>query len=167
MSNNVSIHICETSADFEIVKSLTLSYFDWLGMDLNFQNTEKEFDNFDKMYGKPKGCFIYATINGAVAGGVGTRFLESGICEMKRLYVNEDSQGKGVGKLLCNEILRISKDLGYSKMRLDTVSRLEAANALYEGIGFYDIPKYYENPDPTVRYTSHGKAAAGISRRVL
>ena len=57
----------------------------WLGMDLNFQNTEKEFQIFETMYGKPTGVFIYATMDNEVVGGVAIRRLEAGICEMKRL----------------------------------------------------------------------------------
>lgn len=152
MQENISIHICKTPYDFNIAKSLTRSYFEWLGMDLEFQNIDKELEVFSEMYGEPNGCFIYATIDDVVVGGVGTRKLESGICEMKRLFVYDDFQGKGLGKQLCNEIIAISARLGYKKMRLDTVSKLKSANSLYERIGFYDIPEYYPNPDPTVRY---------------
>jgi ribosomal protein S18 acetylase RimI-like enzyme len=152
MKNEISIHICKSSKDFEVAKELTLAYFDWLGMDLNFQDTRKEFEVFHEMYGEPSGTFIFAKVNGELAGGVGTRYLEDGICEMKRLYVYDSFQGYGLGRMLCEKIMVLSKSLGYTKMRLDTVERLEAANALYEKLGYYDIPEYYPNPDPTVRY---------------
>ena len=104
------------------------------------------------MYGKPEGCFIYATINGAIAGGVAIRKLDSKICEMKRLFVYNSFQGNGLGKVLCGEIILIARELGYSKMRLDTVSKLKSAIRLYEKIGFYEIEEYCPNPDPTVKY---------------
>lgn len=152
MNSEISIHICDTPQDFEIAKSITLDYFKWLGMDLDFQNTDKEFKDFERMYAYPIGCFIYAKINNEIVGGVGTRRLTDDICEMKRLYIYEDYQGRGIGRLLCNKIISISKTLGYTKMRLDTVSKLESAIALYEKIGFKEIPKYYENPDVTTKY---------------
>ncbi len=148
----VSIHICKTAEDFEIAKSITRDYIKWLGMDLCFQNIDKEFEDFESMYAKPKGCFIYAKVNQEVVGGVGCRRLEKEICEMKRLYVYGKFQGLGLGKRLCNEIITISKQLAYSKMRLDTVSKLASAIKLYEKIGFKYIPEYRENPDKTVRY---------------
>lgn len=147
-----SIHICKTPQDFEIAKSLAKDYMQWLGMDLCFQNIDKEFEDFELMYGKPAGAFIYATIAGEVVGGVGVRKQIDQICEMKRLFIYENHQGKGLGKLLSNQIITIAKELGYAKMRLDTVSKLISANALYDRIGFIDIPAYYPNPDETVRY---------------
>lgn len=152
MKQEIIIHRCKTPEDFEIAKTITNNYMLWLGMDLGFQNTDYEFKIFNRMYGKPYGVYIYATEDGKVVGGVGVRRLSSTICEMKRLYVYDSYRGKGIARLLCQEIISISKALAYTKMRLDTVSRLVHANALYEKIGFKDIPKYYENPDATVRY---------------
>jgi len=152
MSSNVMLYTCTTSADFAIAKSLTVAYFQWLGMNLDFQNTKKEFEVFHEMYGASSGCFIYLKVNDTIAGGVGIRRLTDEICEMKRLYVSPELQGDGFGRRLCDEIILIAKNLGYVKMRLDTVSKLKSANALYEKLGFDDIPAYYDNPDPTVRY---------------
>ena len=152
MKEDFTIHICNSKEEFAIARTLTQDYMKWLGMDLNFQNTKKEFQVFESMYGKPEGCFIYATIDGAIAGGVAIRKLDSEICEMKRLFVYNSFQGNGLGKVLCGEIILIARELGYSKMRLDTVSKLKSAIRLYEKIGFYEIEAYCPNPDPTVKY---------------
>ena len=152
MSSNEVLNVCTTSVDFEVAKSLTLSYFQWLEMDLDFQNTEKEFEVFTEMYGYPKGCFLYLKVNEIIAAGVGIRKLTNETCEMKRLFVFPEFQKRGYGRRLCEDIISRAKNLGYTKMRLDTVSRLKSANALYESIGFYDIPAYYNNPNSTVRY---------------
>jgi ribosomal protein S18 acetylase RimI-like enzyme len=152
MKEDFTIHTCNSKEEFAIARTITQDYLKWLKMDLNFQNTKKEFQVFEIMYGKPKGCFIYATINGAIAGGVAIRKLDSEICEMKRLFVYNSFQGKGFGKELCEEIILIAGDMGYSKMRLDTVSKLKSAIGLYQKMGFYEIESYYQNPDPTVKY---------------
>ena len=152
MKEDFTIHICSLEEEFEIARSITQDYMKWLGMDLDFQNTNREFQVFENMYGKPEGCFIYATINGAIAGGVAIRKLDSKVCEMKRLFVYNSCQGKGLGELLCKEIISISSALGYSKIRLDTVAKLESAIGLYKKIGFYEIDSYCPNPDPTVKY---------------
>jgi GNAT superfamily N-acetyltransferase len=152
MKEDFTIHICNSKEEFAIAKILTQDYMKWLGMDLNFQNTKKEFQVFETMYGKPEGCFIYATINGAIAGGVAIRKLDVKICEMKRLFVYGDYQGKGLGEVLCEKIISIAREVGYCQMRLDTVAKLKSAIGLYKKIGFYEIEAYCPNPDPTVKY---------------
>ena len=51
---------CETNEDFEIAKTITHDYMIWLGMDLGFQNIDKEFAVFNRMYGEASGAYIYA-----------------------------------------------------------------------------------------------------------
>ena len=149
---DAKIIVCQSANDFHIARAITNDYIEWLGLDLRFQNVDNELRDFEQMYGPSIGCFIYAEYNGEIMGGVGCRKLEGSICEMKRLYVYQSFQGLGMGRLLSDKIISIAKSLGYQKMRLDTVSKLESANRLYEKIGFYDIPGYYENPEETVRY---------------
>lgn len=143
---------CTSSTHFNWAKKLTQDYMAWLGEDLFYQGIEKEFEIFHQMYHHPTGCFIIALMDGKVAGGVGTRFLENGICEMKRLFVYDEFRGHQLGKILCHQLLKISKGLGYQRMRLDTIPKLNNAMHIYQELGFYEIPKYYDNPDETVIY---------------
>tara|TARA_B100000900_G_C20584034_1_gene718743 strand:- start:50 stop:520 length:471 start_codon:yes stop_codon:yes gene_type:complete len=150
--SDFSLKRCSTQNDYEIAKLLTKDYMVWLGIDLCFQNIDDEFENFEQMYGYPHGCFIYIDYNGIVAGGVGLRVLKKGVCEMKRLFVYDDFRGQGFGEILCKSVIEKARNLGYDKMVLDTVRRLEAANSIYEKMGFKDIPSYYDNPEETARY---------------
>lgn len=152
MEKDFTIHVCISKEEFAIARNITQDYMKWLGMNLDFQNTKKEFQVFETMYGKPEGCFIYATINGAIAGGVAIRKLDSKICEMKRLFVYRSFQGAGLGEVLCEKIISIAREVGYCRMRLDTVAKLKSAIGLYKKIGFYEIEAYCPNPDPTVKY---------------
>ena len=45
INKEISIHSCNLE-DFEIAKSITKDYMLWLGMDLSFQNTDKELQIF-------------------------------------------------------------------------------------------------------------------------
>lgn len=143
---------CKTTNHFNLAKKLTHDYMEWLGEDLCYQGIENELENFHKMYNSPKGAFIYVIINGEIAGGVGVRELEEGICEMKRLYVYNKFRGNNLGHLLCEKLIKEGKDLGYNKMRLDTLPKLKNAVSLYKDLGFYEISKYYDNPDERVNY---------------
>ncbi len=37
-------------------------------------------------------------------------------------------------------------------MRLDTIPKLKSALKLYRNLGFYEISRYYNNPDTSVEY---------------
>lgn len=69
---------------------------------------------------------------------------------MKRLYVRPQFQGKQLGRVLCEELIRISREMGYEYMVLDTLERLEAAGRMYTKLGFEQSPPYYHNPNPGV-----------------
>ena len=115
MKQEVLIRRCETIEDFEIAKTITHDYMIWLGMDLGFQNTDKEFAVFNRMYGEAGGAYIYACINGKIAGGVGFRKLSNDVCEMKRLYVKPDFHGKVFGRTLAEKIVKLGIEINLIK----------------------------------------------------
>ena len=143
---------CSTDSDYAFARQITRDYMNWLNVDLAFQNVEKEFSEFRTMYGPPGGAYLLAFADDELAGGVGLRKLQAGVCEMKRLYVYDRFRKKGIGKALCEELIRHAKQIGYASMRLDTIDRLADAIRLYENLGFIDIESYRYNPDPTARF---------------
>lgn len=150
--SKIQIITCKSPADYQKAIQITLDYMDWLNIDLGFQNTEKEFQTFPEMYGEPNGLFLLAEVDETLAGGVGFRQLEDGICEMKRLYVYEKYQKLGLGKKLCEVLIQTAAERGYKKMRLDTLKSMQSAVALYQRLGFYEIPAYCFNPETGAIY---------------
>ena len=148
----LDIRMCESSEDFELAIHITKTYAEWLGIDLWFQDFDSELENFPEMYGSPRGVFLLGHIENCLAGGVGLRPLEERVCEMKRLYVFDQFKGKGVGKALCNALVSHAKDLGYEKMRLDTLEKMESARGLYRLLGFREIEAYCFNPEADAIY---------------
>lgn len=72
--------------------------------------------------------------------------------EMKRLYVHPDFRGLGLGRQLAEAILDAARGAGYSCVLLDTLDDMESARALYEDLGFVEVPPYYHNPIPGAHY---------------
>jgi ribosomal protein S18 acetylase RimI-like enzyme len=72
--------------------------------------------------------------------------------EMKRLYVRPQFRGLGLGRMLAEEILNQARRCGFTCVLLDTLDDMEAARALYDDLGFEDIPPYYFNPIAGAHY---------------
>ena len=53
---------------------------------------------------------------------------------------------------LVAKIIEEARTLGYSYMRLDTLSTMESALYLYNSYGFYEIESYIYNPLEEVKY---------------
>lgn len=150
--NQVEIRVCHTKGDFRLAEQLTREYVARLKMDLSFQDIDYEMQHFSTMYSAPRGHFLLASIADQLAGGVGYRSLGGGACEMKRLFVYEAFQGKGIGRALCHELIASAKKDGYRVMRLDTLGHMVEAIALYRSLGFKGIAAYRYNPDRHARY---------------
>lgn len=127
-------------------------YANWLDIDLTFQNFDQEMADLATAYAYPDGEIILAFLDGNLAASVALRPSAEGICEMKRLFVREDYRAYGLGRRLVEEIMSLGRDLGYERMRLDTLETMEAAISLYQSLGFYQIEAYIYNPLPNVRY---------------
>lgn len=107
---------------------------------------EEELATLPGDYAPPDGALLLASWAGAAAGCVALRRIDSAACEMKRMFVYPQFQGKGVGRALGVAIVREAKSAGYSIMRLDTSVRQIEAQQLYARLGFRRIDPYYEVP---------------------
>src|SRR5262249_17743892 len=124
-------------------------YSAWLEIDLCFQNFEKELAELPGDYAPPNGRLLLALHDAELAGCIALRGIGDGVCEMKRLFVREEFRGKGIGRSLIEAIILEAKEIGYERMRLDTIPpKMNDAIALYRSFGFQEIEPYYNNPVP-------------------
>ena len=141
------------SDELDLVRTLFREYQAWLDLDLCFQSFEEELATLPGRYAPPTGRLLLAEHDGKVVGVVASREIAPGICEMKRLFVQPAAHGLGIGRALAERLIDEARSAGYRAMRLDTVAeRMGNAVALYERLGFRDIPAYTHNPDPSTRY---------------
>jgi GNAT superfamily N-acetyltransferase len=141
----------ETGRGVEISKQLFVEYLDFLkGRFCGYapepwfgdycRDYEEGLVDFPGCYGQPEGCMLLAKYDGKIAGCVGLRKVEDGICEMKRLFVRREYRRSGVGRALAEAVVEKAREMGYARMWLDTV--MEEAKALYYSMGFKDIEAY-------------------------
>ena len=146
----IKVAIPRTAAEMDATRSILREYAAALGVDLCFQGFEAELAALPGAYVSPRGALLTARSNGVLAGCCALRPLDSvdypNACEMKRLYVRPQFRGLGIGRLLADAIMDCARQAGYACVLLDTLSDMETARALYQGLGFEEIPPYYHNP---------------------
>ena len=145
-----------SAAELDQVRTLFTEYAGTLKVDLCFQNFAEELQALPGEYGPPRGALMAATVNGHYAGCCAMRPLDTAdypnACEMKRLFVRPAFRGMGLGRLLAEGILDAARLTGYSCILLDTLDDMESARALYQELGFEEIPPYYFNPIAGAHY---------------
>jgi putative acetyltransferase len=142
-----SIFEAQSPSHIAQARELFLEYAQSLGFSLCFQNFDRELAGLPGDYSPPQGRLLLAEYQGQVAGCVALRPKESGICEMKRLYLRPQFRGKSLGRLLAERIIAEARHMGYRRMRLDTVEPvMKDAVAMYRKLGFKEIAPYCENP---------------------
>ena len=133
-------------------RTLFCEYAGWIGVDLEFQGFSDEVNSLPGEYCPPAGALLLAEEEGAITACVALRKLEEGVCEMKRLYVAPSGRGQGLGLKLAEAIIVRACELGYEKMRLDTLESMIEARELYSSLGFKQIKPYYNNPLPGAEF---------------
>ena len=151
----IEITQANTDIQLEQVRNLQRAYLAWQRQTQNDRQDllEKYFDpkafetelaSLPGEFAPPSGRLLLAHYDGIPAGTVALRDLGSQICEMKRMFVEAQHLGKGIGRALGEAIIQEARLIGYTKMRLDTGTRLIAAHTLYRRLGFREIKPYYE-----------------------
>jgi len=137
----------ESALQIAAIRELFLEYAQSLGFSLCFQSFDQELASLPDDYAPPNGRLLLAISKGNPAGCVALHKLDQDICEMKRLYVRSQYRGKGLGRELAERVIAEARQLGYKKLRLDTVEPvMKTAVAMYRQLGFREIPPYRPNP---------------------
>jgi len=108
---------------------------------------DRELEMLPGYYAPPKGSLLIAYEDSRPAGCVALRDLGDEICEMKRMFVQPEFRGRGIGLALANRVLENARSLGYHRIRLDTSHRQDEAMNLYRKLGFTEIEPYHDVSD--------------------
>ena len=138
----------QTPKHVQQTRELFQEYQRSLGIDLCFQDFERELAGLPGEYAPPSGRLLLCFHDDILAGCVALRRMDETICEMKRLYVKPAFRGSHTGRALAQTVIDEARSIGYKKMRLDTLPSMIQAISLYRSLGFKEIKPYRLNPVP-------------------
>jgi GNAT superfamily N-acetyltransferase len=150
----VRIHPAEGADDWVEGTRLVRAYLAGLPFDVDFQaDVDDELANLSTAYGGPDGVLLLGRDpEGRAVGVVGVKRFDVHDAELKRMYLEPDARGTGLGRALAEAAIGAAASRGYRRLLLDTVSRLAPAVGLYQSLGFVEIDAYRHNPLEDARY---------------
>lgn len=104
-----------------------------------FSIEDPEVDSMYEAYEDPQTVFYVVMMRGELVGGAGVAPLEGGepdVCELKKMYFLPEARGRGAGKVLAELLINEAKLLGFRRIYVETLDRMQAANRLYSKLGF-------------------------------
>jgi ribosomal protein S18 acetylase RimI-like enzyme len=118
-------------------------------------------------YGPPRGDVILAFAQNELVACGALRELEPGAGEIKRVHVRADHRGPVFGPRLTGALLDRARELGYERIRVDTLPTMAAAIQFYQDMGFTPISAYWPHPVPgALFFECRLSDRAGTPRRV-
>ena len=106
-------------------------------------------------YGPPRGEILLWFKDGAMVACGALRELEPRIGEIKRIYIRPDYRGKAFGRPFVRTLIERARDLGYRRLRVDTLPSMAAAIEFYQELGFRPIPAFWPHPAAGALFFEH------------
>ncbi|MBU6272130.1 MAG: GNAT family N-acetyltransferase [Betaproteobacteria bacterium] len=152
----ITLFVPRTRADLEAARALMREYAASLDIDLSYQHFESELASLPGDYAEPHGTLLVARLDEVPVGCCALRPMApgktGGDAEMKRLHVREACRGQGIGRRLALAIIASARERGYTRLLLDSLDTMQAAQALYASLGFRPVSPYREPAHPRARH---------------
>jgi putative acetyltransferase len=133
------IKIVRTTSESKDFKILTIMLDQELK--LIYGSTQAEFDQFNIIdYSE---TVIVAFIDNNPVGCGCFKNFDNNTAELKRMFVNRQFRGKGIGAAILSELEKWAKELDFSSIILETGVLQGKAVELYKKYGYKVIPNFY------------------------
>ena len=100
---------------------------------------DPEVSRMSAAYPPPRALYLVVELEGRIVGGGGVGPLARApedTCELRKMYFLREARGRGRGKRLIQQCIEAARAMGYRTMYLETLSGMDAAQHLYEQLGF-------------------------------
>jgi putative acetyltransferase len=93
-------------------------------------------------YSQPRSADFVVERGGGVLGGGGVAPLLGGdpdVCELRKMYFLPELRGLGAGRAMMQRCLQAARGLGFKRCYLETLTGMDAAQALYAKFDFQPL----------------------------
>lgn len=100
---------------------------------------DSEVNTMYQAYAPPRSSYFVVERGGVVIGGGGIAALEGGepdVCELRKMYFLPTARGIGAGSAMMQHCLDAARAHGFKRCYLETLTGMDAAQALYKRSGF-------------------------------
>ncbi len=152
----LEVYQVDSDQDRRHVRALFLEYLRWANARLNEEfginfdieaMVEGDMQDLEK-FCPPHGWLLLADHDEEVAGIACMQRIREDTGEIKRMYVRPEFRRRGIGRSLLEGLLAAAREMGYSRVYLDSVRFMKEAHALYHSLGFREIDPYPESEIP-------------------
>ena len=103
---------------------------------------DPEVDGMHAAYTQPHSAYFVVERDGTVVGGAGVAPLVGGepdVCELRKMYFLPEARGIGAGSAMMQRCLQAARAFGFRRCYLETLTGMDAAQALYLRSGFVPL----------------------------
>ncbi|MHB1058338.1 MAG: GNAT family N-acetyltransferase [Rhodanobacter sp.] len=100
---------------------------------------DAEVDAMCESYARPRSSYFVVERGGVVIGGGGVAPLQNAepdVCELRKMYFLPAARGIGAGSAMMQRCLDAARTHGFARCYLETLTGMDAAQALYRRSGF-------------------------------
>jgi len=126
-----------TNADAEAIRTLVFGVLGEYGLLAEHEGVDLDLNDIEANYIRGGGLFdLIFDDAGRLIGTVGLYPRGEGVAELRKMYLAKGARGRGLGRMLLERVLALARELGFTRIELETSSKLVEAIGLYKRFGF-------------------------------
>ena len=129
-----------TNADIPAITSLIKKILPEFALEYDSKTSDSDLLDIEKSYTDNGGIFMVAENPGHNIVATVALYKESEkVCTLRKMYIDKNYRGMGLGKILMEQILQKAVSLNFREIMLETNAGMISAIRLYEYYGFIKI----------------------------
>ncbi len=125
-------------SDSDAIKNVVFTILKEYGLKPDQNTTDRDLDSIEESYFNKGGYFGVVLEDSTIVATIGLHRESETTCELRKMYCVPGSRGKGLGKKILEFSIQKAKELGFSRIVLETASPLKEAIGLYKRYGFHE-----------------------------